>query len=266
VGQLLGVCGLVVFVSMTALFAVALLRRDNSIADIAWGPGFLVVALTALLVTRNFTVRPLLATVLIAVWGLRLGVHIFLRNRERGEDFRYAAWRKAWGRWFIPRSYLQVFVLQGLFMLAVSFSVLVISHAPVRPLGLWDALGLGVWLVGFAFEAVGDRQLARFKKDPGHRGRIITDGLWRWTRHPNYFGEATMWWGLFLIALAVPGGAAAVVSPVTITVLLRWVSGVPLVERKYAGDEEFAAYARRTNAFFPWFPKKGGSEKPSPAA
>ena len=255
-GHLLAVCALVILVYMTALFVVALVRRDNSIADIAWGPGFLVVALTAVLVTRNVTARPLLATLLIAVWGLRLGFHIFFRNRGRGEDFRYAAWRKAWGRRFIPRAYLQVFLLQGLFMLLVSSPALAICNAPASPLGPWDVIGLAVWVVGFLFEVVGDRQLASFRKDPGRRGRIMTSGLWRWTRHPNYFGEATMWWGLFLIAQAVPRGLLAVVSPVTITVLLRWVSGVPLLEKKYAGHEEFAAYARRTNAFFPWFPKK----------
>ena len=261
-GRLLGVCGLVALVYMTSLFIVALLRRDNSIVDIAWGPGFLVVALTAMVVTGNFTARPLLTTLLIAVWGVRLGTHIFLRNKGRGEDFRYAAWRTAWGPWFIPRSYLQVFLLQGLFMLAISFSVLVICRGPARPLGPWDVTGLAVWLIGFVFEAVGDRQLARFKKDPGHRGRVMTTGLWRWTRHPNYFGEAAMWWGLFFIALTVPGGALALVSPVTITVLLRWVSGVPLLERRYAGNEEFAAYARRTNAFLPWFPKKDSPPSP----
>ena len=255
-GQLLAVCALAVFVYMTLLFVAALIRRDNSIADIAWGPGFLTVAVTALVATRNATARPLLATLLVAVWGLRLGVHIFLRNRGRGEDYRYAAWRKAWGRWLIPRSYLQVFMLQGLFMLVVSSSVIVICRAPASPLGPLDLAGLAVWLLGFFFETVGDRQFARFKKDPRHRGRIIMSGLWRLTRHPNYFGEATMWWGLFLIALAVPGGTLAMVSPLTITVLLRWVSGVAMLEKKYAGNEEFAAYARRTNAFLPWFPKK----------
>lgn len=258
-GGLLAVCALVVLVYMTLLFGAALVRRDNSIADIAWGPGFVIVALTALAATQNITARPLLATVLITVWGLRLGIHIFLRNKGRGEDFRYAAWRKTWGRWFIPRSYLQVFLLQGLFLLAVSSSVIVIFFASESALGALDIAGLSVWLLGFFFEIVGDRQLARFRKDPGHRGRIITSGLWRWTRHPNYFGEATMWWGLFLIALPVPGGALAVVSPVAITVLLRWVSGVPMLEKKYAGNAEFASYARRTNAFIPWIPKKAGS-------
>lgn len=255
-GQLLGICALAIFVYMSIVFFASLVRRDNSIADIAWGPGFLVVASTALVVARNITARPLLAALLTAVWGVRLGVHIFLRNRGRGEDYRYAAWRKAWGRWFIPRSFLQVFLLQGLFMFLISTSVVVICHASASPLGALDFAGLAVWLLGFLFESVGDRQLARFKKDPANRGRIITSGLWRWTRHPNYFGEATMWWGLVLMALAVPGGLLALVSPVTITALLRWVSGVPMLERKYAGNEEFAAYARRTNAFIPWFPKR----------
>ncbi len=258
---LLAVCALAVFVYMTALFVTALIRRDNSIVDIAWGPGFLLVAVTAIVATRNTTARPLLATALVSIWGLRLGFHIAARNRGRGEDFRYAAWRKAWGRWFIPRSFLQVFMLQGVFMLVVSSSVIMMCRAPSSPLRALDLAGLAVWLLGFFFEVVGDLQLARFKKDPRHRGRIMTSGLWRSTRHPNYFGEAAMWWGLFLMALAVRGGYLAFVSPVTITVLLRWVSGVPMLEKKYAGNEEFAAYARRTNAFLPWFPRKDAFPK-----
>jgi len=179
-----------------------------------------------------------------------------LRKRKRGEDFRYAKWRAHWGRWFIVRSYLQVFLLQGLILLVISYSVMVVNHSTDSGWTPWDVIGLCLWLIGFFFEAVGDDQLIRFKRDAANKGKIMTTGLWKTTRHPNYFGESAMWWGIFLIALSVKNGWTAVVSPVVITVMLLKVSGVPMLEKKYAGNREFEEYARKTNAFFPWFPRK----------
>jgi len=240
---------------MTALFLLALARRDNSVADIGWGPGFIVVALVGFFDRPGAAPRHVLVLVLVVVWGLRLALHVFLRNRKKGEDYRYTAWRARWGKWFVVRSYLQVFLLQGFFLLVISLPLLLILRAPDGRLGPLDMAGATVWLAGFVFEAVGDAQLARFKSRPENKGRIITTGLWRFTRHPNYFGEAVMWWGIFLIALSVPGGAFALASPLAITLLLRFVSGVPMLERKYRGRLDFEDYARRTNAFFPWIPK-----------
>jgi steroid 5-alpha reductase family enzyme len=194
---------------------------------------------------------------------LRLAAHIAGRNRKRGEDPRYAAWRKTWGKWFVPRSYLQVFLLQGIFLLVVSSPVLFVNTVSGGGLGVPDFAGAGVWLLGFLFETVSDAELSRFKKNPENRGKILTGGLWRFTRHPNYFGEAVMWWGIFVIALSVRGGWATVAGPLLITFLLTRVSGVPMLERKYAGNPEFEEYARRTSAFIPWFPKK---EKGRPRA
>jgi steroid 5-alpha reductase family enzyme len=245
-----------VFAYMTAVFLIALIIRDNSIVDIAWGPGFILVGLTTLFSRPEFEARQVLVTGLVVVWGLRLATHIFLRNRGRGEDFRYAKWRRDWGRWFIPRSFLQIFMLQGVFMLIIASPVVLVNHSGRKGLTVLDGLGALVWLAGFFFEAVGDYQLKRFKQNPESRGKIMTTGLWRNTRHPNYFGEAALWWGVFLIALSVPGGWVSIVSPVTISFLLLRVSGVALLEKKYAGNEEYAAYARRTSAFFPWFPKE----------
>jgi steroid 5-alpha reductase family enzyme len=198
---------------------------------------------------------------LVLIWAARLSFHIFRRNRKRGEDFRYAAWRARWGRTFVLRSYLQIFMLQGFFLVLIAFPLILLGGRPDTALSLLDAAGLGVWLVGFLFETIGDAQLARFKRDPLHRGRIMTGGLWAYTRHPNYFGEALMWWGIFLVSLAVPGGWPGLVGPLTITLLLRFVSGVPLLEKKYAGRADFAAYARQVNAFLPWFP---GRRRPTP--
>ncbi|HUU38199.1 MAG TPA: DUF1295 domain-containing protein [Candidatus Desulfaltia sp.] len=248
---------LAVFAYMTAVFLIALLLKDNSIVDIAWGLGFILVALTTLFLRPGFEARHVLITGLVVVWGLRLASHIFLRNRGRGEDFRYAKWRQDWGRWVVPRSFLQIFMLQGVFMLIIASPIVLVNRSSEEGLIVLDGLGAFLWLTGFLFEAVGDHQLKRFKQKPESKGKIMTSGLWKYTRHPNYFGEAALWWGIFLIALSVRGGWAAVVSPLTISFLLLKVSGVRMLEKKYAGNEEFGAYARRTSAFFPWFPKKG---------
>jgi steroid 5-alpha reductase family enzyme len=252
-------CGAAIAVYMTAWFVVALIKKDNSVADIAWGLGFVLVAAITF-PRRGFPFTPLLVTALVVVWGARLAVHILVRNRKRGEDPRYAEWRRNWGRSFLWRSYLQVFLLQGLFLLVISSPVILVNSEPYDPIVIVDGgswfVGFLVWCVGFFFEAVGDAQLARFKRDTGNRGKIMDKGLWRYSRHPNYFGEALMWWGIFLVALEVPYGWMTVASPVLITFLLVRVSGIPLLEKKYAGNADFQAYARRTSAFVPWFPKK----------
>lgn len=245
-----------VFIYMTAVFLAALLKKDNSIVDIAWGPGFILVALVMFFLRPGFEVRHILISVLVTAWGVRLATHIYLRNRGRGEDFRYAKWRKDWGRWFVPRTFLQVFMLQGIFMLIISCPIILVNRSGARGLTPLDALGGLLWLTGFLFEAVGDYQLKKFKHKPESKGRIMTTGLWKHTRHPNYFGEAALWWGIWLVALSVRGGWIAIGSPLTIGFLLLNVSGVTMLEKKYAGNEEFADYARRTSSFFPWFPKK----------
>ena len=247
---------LLIFVYMTGLFLIALARRDNSLADIGWGIGFILVAALSLVLEPGWTFRRMLVDVLVTAWGLRLAVYVFLRNRKRGEDFRYAKWRREWGRSFVLRSYLQVFMLQGLILLIIAYPIILVSHSPDRTWTLLDTIGFVVWIVGIFFETVGDEQLRRFRREPANRGRIITSGLWKTTRHPNYFGEATMWWGIFLIALSAPDGWTAVISPAVITFMLLRVSGVTMLEKKYADNPDFAAYARKTSAFVPWFPKK----------
>jgi steroid 5-alpha reductase family enzyme len=258
-GALAG-CAILVLAYMTVWFVVALARKDNSVADIAWGPGFVLVAAYTFFFRRASLFPPLLVSSLVAIWGLRLARHIFVRNWKRGEDPRYAAWRQTWGRSFLWRSYLQVFLLQGFFLLVIASPVILVNaYRWDRPPGSYGRgilqAGVLVWIVGFVFEAVGDAQLARFKRDPANKGKIMDRGLWRYTRHPNYFGESLMWWGIFLVALDAPYGWAMIVSPVLITFLLVRVSGIPLLEKRYAGNPDFQAYARRTSAFVPWFPK-----------
>ena len=251
----LSYAALAIFCYMSILFVIALFKRDNSIADIGWGFGFVIVALLTFFLEQGFTARHILVTALVVIWGMRLSTHIYLRNRGKGEDPRYAAWRKNWGNWFVVRSFFQVFILQGLLLLFIAYAIILVNSSSEAGLSALDICGLAVWIIGFLFESIGDLQLKRFIADEQNRGHILNTGLWRYTRHPNYFGEATMWWGIFLIALSVPYGWTAIISPAVITFLLLRVSGVILLEKEFTDNEEFKEYKRRTSAFIPWFPK-----------
>ena len=195
--------------------------------------------------------RGLLVGVLMSIWGLRLAWHIHIRNKGKSEDYRYQAWRKEWGKWFYLRSYLQVYMLQGALLFFIVIPVLLIIRKTDSYINVLDLLGLVVWLVGFFFEAVGDAQLTQFMKDPAYKGRLMQGGLWAYTRHPNYFGEVTQWWGIWLIALSVQNGWFGIVGPITITFLILKVSCVPLLEKKMAEHPDFAEYKRRTSVFIP---------------
>jgi steroid 5-alpha reductase family enzyme len=247
---------LLVFVYFLVLFLVAQAIRDNSIVDIGWGAGFVIVAFYTLLSQGAYELRNFLVTLLVFLWGGRLTYHILRRNLGQPEDFRYAKWRRDWGRWVVPRAFIQIFMLQGLLMLIIAYPILLVNAYPRPGFNLLDLLGVLVWVVGFYFESMGDKQLADFKNDPANRGHVIESGLWKYTRHPNYFGEATMWWGIFLIGFSLPLGWSAIISPVVITLMLLYVSGVPMLEKKYKDNEEYQDYARVTNKFFPWFPKE----------
>lgn len=245
-----------VFLYMSSIFMLAWIKKDNSIVDIAWGIGFILVAILTFILQTVFVNRHVLITALILIWGTRLAAHIAIRNRGRGEDFRYSQWRKDWGKWFLIRSFFQIYMLQGFLLLITAYPVMLINHSRETGIVFLDILGLIIWLVGFFFEAIGDYQLLTFKRKAENKGKIMTQGLWRYTRHPNYFGETVMWWGIFLIGLSLKSGWTAIVSPLLITFLLLKVSGVTMLEKKYVGNKEFEEYAKRTSAFFPWFPKR----------
>lgn len=252
---LMTTAAIVVFVYMTAAFVLALVRRNNGLVDIAWGTGFIVEA-AALFVSRP-ALFPAKALILAAVlaWGLRLSVHILRRNWGRPEDFRYAGMRRKWGRAVAVKSFVYVFMLQGLLLLVVSLPIVVVFASPARPLAALDAVGAIVFAAGLVFETVGDAQLAAHRRDAANKGRLMTRGLWSTTRHPNYFGEAVLWWGIGLIAVSSPHGGLALLGPLVITLLLVFVSGVPLLEKKYAGRPDWEAYKAKTSMFVPWFPK-----------
>ncbi len=246
-----------ILVYMTGWFVAAQLKGRNDLADVAWGLGFILAAAVSLVAGGQYSSRALLISLLVLLWGMRLALHIHARNRGKAEDPRYRQWREEWGRWFVLRSFLQIFMLQGILLLLVATPVIVVNAAAPVPFGWLDGLGLLFWLTGFFFEAVGDWQLLQFIREPANRGKLMTGGLWRYSRHPNYFGEIMLWWGLWLMALAVPGGIVSVIGPLTITVLILKVSGIPMLEKRYQGRADFAEYCRRTSPFFPRPPKKG---------
>lgn len=252
----LALAAVVIFVYMSAVFLLALARKNNGIVDIGWGAGFILVSAVTFLNFGHGRARQWLALALVLIWGGRLALHIFARNRGKEEDFRYAAWRRQWGRWFVARSFLQVFLLQGFFMLLILAPVLLVAGQPQPQLNWLDLLGSLMWVKGFLFESIGDRQLAAFRRNPANRGRLIGSGLWRYSRHPNYFGEALGWWGIAVIALSAPRGWLGLAGPIVITFLLLFVSGVPLLEKKYAGRPDWEDYKRRTPMFVPWIPGK----------
>jgi len=254
--HVVSLAALVVFLYMSAVFLVALSRRNNGVVDIAWGAGFILVSAVIFLNSGHSRARGWLALALVMIWGGRLALHIFARNRGREEDFRYAAWRRAWGKFFVLRSFFQIFMLQGLLMLLVATPLLLMVGQEQPALNLPDGLGALVWLAGLLFEAIGDRQLAAFIRDPANRGKLMTIGLWSVTRHPNYFGEAALWWGMAVLALSAPNGWLGLIGPMVITILLLFVSGVPLLEKKYAGRPDWEEYKQRTSIFVPWFPKR----------
>ncbi|MCX6281695.1 MAG: DUF1295 domain-containing protein [Bacteroidetes bacterium] len=242
---------LLILIYMSLVFVLAQIAKDNSIVDIFWGLGFILIAIYSFIQDMEPDLRKWIVTFLVALWGLRLSVHVFLRNRGRGEDFRYRQWRETW-KYFILRSYFQIFLLQGLFMFLIALPVYYINFNSKQVLGFWDTLGLVIFGTGFLFEAVADYQLAEFKKKPENKGRIITTGLWELCRHPNYFGEALVWWGFSFYAMSLPNGWITLISPVIITLLLRFVSGVPMLEKKYSGRPDWEDYKRKTAAFVPF--------------
>lgn len=252
---LYGISGAAVLIFMVLLFLVAQIKRDNSIVDIGWGLGFVIVALTTFGYQEGFDIRQLLVTSLVCIWGVRLGVYLFIRSLGRGEDYRYANFRKQWGNRAALISFFRVFMMQGFIMLLLAYPIIRVHAEHSSALDLTAYLGLMLWIVGFGFQVIGDWQLRQFKKKRRNPEEVLTWGLWRYTRHPNYFGEAVMWWGVALIVLPLPGGWGALISSLLINFLLLKISGVPFLDRRYADNPAYQQYKRETNRFIPWFPR-----------
>ena len=246
---------------MLVTWLISVLIHDASLVDIAWGLGFVAVAGTCFAVGDGSHLRRLLILVVVGVWGLRLSAYLAWRKLGDGEDFRYAAMRRRWGDQFAIVSLVRVYLFQGILLWVVSLPVQLSASSLRSTRGPLGYAGLAVAAVGFGFEALADFQLARFKDDSANAGLVMDRGLWRYTRHPNYFGDFLMWWGVYLVAAETEFGRWAFAGPLLLTILLIRVSGVVVLERTIADRRpDYTDYKARTSPFIPWPPKKPGHQ------
>jgi steroid 5-alpha reductase family enzyme len=245
-------------VLLSLLWIASVFLKNASIIDPFWGFGFVVLAFYYLYATGNYSPRAILLTALVTIWGLRLSIYLLWRNVGHGEDYRYQQFRQDFGParyWWI--SFFQVFLLQGVLMSLVAMTLLgVMTSLHDVSLSLFDMLALLIWLIGFSFEAGGDYQLTSFKKNKNNKGKVLNTGFWKYTRHPNYFGDATIWWSFALFAV-ISGSYYVIIGALLMNILLLKISGVSLLEKNLKKTKpQYEDYINRTNAFLPWFPKK----------
>jgi len=241
---------------MSLLFALSQRLKRLDIVDIAWGGAFIIIAISSLILGNKGWLQ-LLVTSMVVVWGLRLSLSILRRFlRSKSEDPRYAEMRKQWKGSESVNAYFRIFIVQAILALIISASVIAVNLSEEAVFGGWVIMGAGMWVIGFLFESIGDRQLRIHLANPKNKGILMTSGLWQYTRHPNYFGEAVQWWGIFLLALSVRFGWVTIVAPLTITILLLFISGIPLTEKRFEGRPGWDAYKKQTSMFIPLPPKK----------
>ncbi len=240
---------------MFVVWIISIPLKDVSIIDLVWGPGFVVVAWVSV-VASGAVGWQILPAVLATIWGLRLGAYLAIRNHGKPEDARYAAMREKHGDRFVFVSLLTVFGLQAAVMWVVSLPLQTVGYSPSDVLSLRLA-GTLLWLIGVTFESIGDAQLATFKSDPANAGQVLDKGLWKYTRHPNYFGDFCVWWGLYCVALSSGAAWWSAIGPAIMSVFLMKFSGVGLLEKSLKQSKpRYHEYVSRTNAFFPWFPRR----------
>jgi steroid 5-alpha reductase family enzyme len=247
----------IIIIIMAVLWLISVLIRNVSIVDIFWGTGFIVASVFYFIKSDGFETRKIILLLLTAVWGFRLSGYLAWRNRGKGEDFRYRQFRARYGEtryWWI--SFFQVFLLQGTLMWLISSTLLGAMSGVHKSLNLFDYLGMLLWFIGFIFEAGGDLQLSNFKSDASNRGKVLDKGFWRYTRHPNYFGDSAVWWGYGMFCIG-SGSYLPALGSVLMTALIIKVSGVVLLEKTLSEQKPlYRDYIKKTSAFFPWFPGK----------
>jgi len=255
-GNAMLIAAVTIAIIMVSTWIFSVIVKNASIVDIVWGAGFAITSWVLALSIDGNSGRQTLLAIMVGAWGVRLALYLAKRNIGHGEDWRYKAMRKKAGASFPLRSLITVFGLQGALMWIVSLPVQFGNGDSSPGIGPIAVMGIMVWLVGFAFEVIGDAQLARFKKDPNNAGKVLDTGLWSLTRHPNYFGDALLWWGIGIVGAETGSGVIGFIGPVVMTFFLLRVSGVPMLERSLSKRREgYAEYVARTSPFFPRPPK-----------
>jgi steroid 5-alpha reductase family enzyme len=251
------IAAITIAIIMVSTWLLSVIIKNASIVDIVWGAGFAITSWVLALTVDGDSGRQLLLAIMVGLWGTRLAVYLAKRNIGHGEDWRYKAMRKKAGKKFTFSSLVTVFGLQGVLMWIVSLPVQFGNGDSSPGVGPLAVIGIMVWLVGLSFEAIGDLQLSRFKKNPANAGKVMDSGLWSLTRHPNYFGDALLWWGIGIVGAETGSGVIGFVGPLVMTFFLLRVSGVPMLERSLSKRREgYAEYVARTSPFFPRPPKK----------
>ncbi|MFB0938532.1 MAG: DUF1295 domain-containing protein [Urechidicola sp.] len=255
---LLSHAALIILALITLLWIWSVFIKNVSIVDIFWGFGFVVVNVIYAYMSGELNARKILILTLVSIWGIRLVIYLAIRNIGKGEDFRYQEFRRNYGPkrywWF---SFFQTFLLQGVLIMIISLPLLGIhSSTTSGDLNVLDYLGILVWIIGFTFETVGDFQLARFKKNVKNKGKVLNKGFWKYTRHPNYFGDSAVWWAYGIFSIAA-GSYWQIIGSIIMTLLIIKISGVSLLEKTLKDTKpQYRDYIQKTNSFFPWFPKK----------
>lgn len=239
----------------TIFFIMGHIKKNNGLIDIAWGLGFVLIALISM-INANFEIKNILIFTLVLLWGSRLSYHLFKRNWNKEEDYRYKNMRKSMSKNFLVQSYFKIYMLQMLLMFAISIPIIT-SSIDKKDLEIISYIGIIIWITGYLFEVVGDYQLKEFLKK-GTKG-IMKNGLFKYTRHPNYFGESVMWIGIYIISIN-NYYLINLISPLLITYLLLYVSGIPLLEERFKDNKEFIEYAKVTSKFIPLPRKKEKNE------
>jgi steroid 5-alpha reductase family enzyme len=264
---IIGYSALCLLIYLIIAFIVGTIKKNNGLMDVFYGPGYFVVALSSLILNIIFTnevnIRQIIVTILVFIWATRLATYVFIRNRGKPEDYRYQAMRERWKTNIVFKSFFRVYFFQGIVIFIVCFPVwfINISSNPTIEsfldffgVTLW--LGAIIWLIGFLFETIGDYTLYKFLQKPENKGEVMDRGVWKVSQHPNYFGEVTQWWGIYIIAIATPFGFITILGPIFITYMIIKVSGIKLLDKRFEKDDKYGAYKQRTSVFFPWFPKK----------
>jgi len=249
---------LIILILVTLLWIWSVFIKNVSIVDIFWGLGFVVVNTFYVFMSGELNARKIVILTLVCIWGFRLAIYLAIRNIGKGEDFRYQEFRQNYGPkrywWF---SYFQTFLLQGILIMIISLPLLGINYNNSNGnLQILDYLGIIIWIIGFTFETVGDFQLSNFKRDSKNKGKILHTGLWKYTRHPNYFGDSAVWWAYGIFSIAA-GSYWQAIGAVIMTLLILKISGVSLLEKTLKETKpQYKEYIQKTSSFIPWFPKK----------
>lgn len=255
---MLGASFTLIMILMITLWGVYLFQRNAGIVDIGWGIGFLIAAWSYFFLGSGDLLKMIAVTTMATIWAVRLIAYIFLRYRSDKEDPRYTKMRQRWGGDPNDMLFLMMFIFQGTLVVLISLPFFFVNFGSASEWTRWEFIGMGVWLLGIVGESFADSQLAAFNKNPNNEGKVLQKGLWRFSRHPNYFFEFIVWVGFFLFALPSYGGIFSIISPLLILVLLVKVSGIPPAEEQSleTKGDLYRDYQRRTSAFIPWFPSK----------